>query len=71
MGYKSEVEGLLHHELRSTDVTIRLGKNRNKLFQKQAMMKMDGTPAEMGIKSMTGARVRELENVTGDDSHFM
>jgi len=75
MGYKSEVikDFFINYELRSADVTIKLGKKSEQIVS-EANHDEDGweiTLAETGIKSMTGARVRRIKKYIGDDPIFM
>lgn len=75
MGYKSEVikDFFINYELRSADVTIKLGK-RSEQIVSETSHDEDGweiTLAETGIKSMTGARVKRVKKYIGEDSTFM
>jgi glucose-1-phosphate cytidylyltransferase len=75
MGYKSEVikDFFINYELRSADVTIKLGKKSEQIVS-EANHDEDGweiTLAETGIKSMTGARVRRIKKYIGDDPMFL
>ncbi|WP_316826377.1 glucose-1-phosphate cytidylyltransferase [Pedobacter miscanthi] len=75
MGYKSEVikDFFINYELRSSDVTIRLGKKSEQIIS-EANHEEDGweiTLAETGIKAMTGARVKRIKKYIGNDPYFM
>ena len=75
MGYKSEVikDFFINYELRSSDVTIKLGKKAQQVVS-ETNHEEDGwqiTLAETGIKTMTGARVRRISKYIGDDPMFM
>lgn len=75
MGYKSEVikDFFINYELRSSDVTIKLGKKSEQIVS-ETNHDEDGwkiTLAETGIKAMTGARVRRIKKYIGDDQYFM
>ena len=67
MGYKSEVikDFFINYELRSADVTIKLGKKSEQIVSETSHDE-DGweiTLAETGIKAMTGARVRRIKKI--------
>ena len=75
MGYKSEVikDFFINYELRSADVTIKLGKKSEQIVS-EASHDEDGwkiTLAETGIKAMTGARVRKIKKYIGEAPMFM
>jgi len=75
MGYKSEVikDFFINYELRSSDVTIKLGKKSEQIIS-EVSHDEDGwevTLAETGLKSMTGARVKKIKKYIGDDPYFM
>lgn len=75
MGYKSEVikDFFINYELRSSDVTIKLGKKSEQIVS-ETNHDEDGwqiTLAETGIKAMTGARVRCVKKYIGEDPYFM
>ncbi|KIC63422.1 glucose-1-phosphate cytidylyltransferase [Chryseobacterium taiwanense] len=75
MGYKSDVikDFFINYELRSADVTIKLGKKSEQIIS-ETNHDEDGwqiTLAETGIKAMTGARVRRIKKYIGDDPIFM
>lgn len=74
-GYKSEVikDYFLNYEIRSSDITIKLGKNEDKLIT-EPKHEEDGwiiTLAETGINTMTGARVKKIKKYVENDEMFM
>jgi len=74
LGYQSAVikDFFLNYQLRTSDVTIRLGRNPSlECLTNHADEDWKVTLAETGLNALTGARVRRVRRYVEKDEHFM
>jgi glucose-1-phosphate cytidylyltransferase len=74
LGYKGDAirDFFVNYEMHMRDATVTLGENGGVRFHGQhGEEDWTVTLAETGLDSMTGARVRKIENYLGDDGSFM
>lgn len=74
LGYKSEVikDFFVNYEIRANDFTITLGSDDSVNYKRRHGEEgWKITMAETGNNTMTGARVKRIQNYIGNDEYFM
>lgn len=74
LGYKSEIikEYFFHYNIMNSDFSIRLGRDTDiKIHNSHNEEDWDVTLADTGLKAMTGARVKRIEQYIDSDSFML